>query len=70
MPDGGDLNKGDDSERNQVAPARLDGGRRFKIAHDRHMLDRLTALRAPGESYIDVIFAAGEGGLVATLLCY
>jgi hypothetical protein len=35
--------------------ARLDEGGGFKITLDRHTLDRLRALRGPGESYSDVI---------------
>jgi predicted CopG family antitoxin len=34
---------------------RLDEGSGFKITLDRHTLDRLKALRGPGESYSDVI---------------
>lgn len=39
----------------KVEPARLDEGGGFKITLDRHTLDRLTAIRGPGESYSDVI---------------
>ena len=37
------------------AEPRLDEGGGFKITLDRHTLDRLAALRGPGESYSDVI---------------
>jgi hypothetical protein len=37
------------------AEPRLDEGGGFKITLDRHTLDRLTALRGPGESYSDVV---------------
>jgi hypothetical protein len=37
------------------AEPRLDEGGGFKITLDRHTLDRLAALRGPGESYGDVI---------------
>jgi hypothetical protein len=37
------------------ARSRLDEGGGFKITLDRHTLDRLKALRGPGESFSDVI---------------
>jgi hypothetical protein len=44
------------------AKPRLDEGGGFKITLDRDTLDRLTALRGPGESYSDVILRLAASG--------
>jgi predicted CopG family antitoxin len=44
------------------AEPRLDEGGGFKITLDRHTLDRLAALRGPGESYSDVIVRLSSSG--------
>jgi hypothetical protein len=44
------------------AEPRLDEGGGFKITLDRHTLDRLAALRGPGESYSDVIVRMSSSG--------
>ena len=51
------------------AEPRLDEGGGFKITLDRHTLDRLTALRGPGESYSDVILRLAAGGRRRQAIC-
>ena len=52
------------------AEPQLDEGGGFKITLDRHTLDRLTALRGPGESYSDVILRLAAGGRRRTAVAH